>query len=77
MRIVTIGSAYRRVLLGPGPLKVKLAALSRIPAPSAALLNEIIRSRKSSSKLKLLAADRLANLLRQREINKLLKKEST
>lgn len=75
MRCATVNTAYCRVLRGRGTLKVKLAALSRLPAPSGALLSEIIRDPNANPKLRLLAADRLAELIRQRSINKALKEE--
>lgn len=69
-------AGYRRVLFSRCPLKTKLAALSRMPAPSAALLTVIIRDPNAHPKLKLLAADRLAELMRKREIDRVLKAES-
>lgn len=75
MTRASLNIGYIRVLQSRAPLKTKLAALTRMPQPSANMLTRLIRDVNTHPKLKLLAADRLAELIRQREIAKVLKED--
>ncbi len=76
MTRASLNIGYRRVLLSRAPLKTKLAALARMPEPSSNLLTALIRDVATHPKLKLLAADRLAELVREREIENILRAEA-
>lgn len=68
-------SGYKRILLAKAPLKIKLAALERMEKPSLSFLSTLVRNPDTPPKLRLAAADRLKELQRKREIDKLLQTE--
>ncbi len=76
MKYAKADSGYKRVLMAKAALWVKIEALQKMSAPSARLLTQLVRDSATHPKLRLLAANKLAELQRQRAIDRVLRTES-
>ena len=73
--MTTPDAGYRRTVEAKCPTKLRLEALAKMSTPSVRLLLRLIRAKNTPEKLRMAASNRLAEVQREVEINKILKSE--